>query len=797
MVPVFEAKENPVAGNDGALIKESSTGSEATDNDTQSQSVIASNSEHIFDPDPQLHAEIAAEQARADETRKWEDLRMPEVEYRELIEQGIRKSRWADDAYGGPEALTVKRNEAYRLMEEHGDSSLYDQLETEEAAATEVRTDYAALYGSSESVQERLSDKEMIDLMLDAREAELDDSFSGGSGGSGSEGGSGSGGGDGEDIEELDDFFTRPLPLHEVAYRTIASDMDSKEFAQEMEDVRREGQSVHEAAGLRLLHKINNAIIRENSRRNSPELKLDLLKQAGGKKVEGGYVPFSGWSQDPVPLDKALSIAGVKVQTLKAIENLNERMTIQILSKLEVIIKVDLTGLGEHDKAPLAVYDRASGLYFTDEVLIQQLISKVNRGLSGRQPENAMNMLRAEAPLVKKTESARYIPVANGVFDHKKQKLKPFSHTFVFLNKIPIRYNPDAQSPVIVEPDGTRWEFCDWLRQLAVDHQTGEEQEGIYELLWEVLSAIVRPGVRYNKAVFLYSKQGNNGKGTFCQLARNLKGERGHASIPISKFGKPFALAPLMHADAVIVDENPVGAFSEELDVFKSVVTGDTFTLERKHKDGYNARFEGVMVQCINDIPKTKDKSASLARRQLFVPFKNHFGGDGIERKHIKEDYLARPEVLEFVLKTALEMNHTAFSEPAATKELLEQARTENDHVREFWFDHWDRYVWDLLPEAFLYDHFKAWFAKNIPSGKVLGRPDFRSRLQEVVREQGVFEYREGPMPPGSKMDVPEHMIDEYDLEDWMNPKAKGSADLNKKCMPIKAKSYRRVLVRI
>lgn len=125
-------------------------GSDQNNHTPADEQVSKAPSEHIYDPDPQLHAEIAAKQAQLDERRPWESLGVSEARYRASIERSIRKSRWADDAYGGPEALTVKRNEAYRLMEEHGDSSLYDQLEAEEAAATQVRTDYAALYGCTD-----------------------------------------------------------------------------------------------------------------------------------------------------------------------------------------------------------------------------------------------------------------------------------------------------------------------------------------------------------------------------------------------------------------------------------------------------------------------------------------------------------------------------------------------------------------------------------------------------------------------------------------------------------------------
>lgn len=646
MVPVFEAKENPVAGNDGALIKESSTGSEAISNDSQY---------HVAVPDP---------------------------------------------------------------------------------ASTE------------------------------------------------------------DEADDFNSFASRLTPLHEVAYLTIEKVMASADFADEMEETARLGRSVHRQAGLRLYDEVIHGINKENVRRKSREIKEHFVLKAGWVKVPGGYLPHKGSRREPLPLYKALSEAGVDIPMLLPIPKLGEGMTVQILMNLETVIKVDLTGLGEEDKAPLAVYDKPSGLYVTDEVKIEGLLTLINPGFSGRQADAAMARLRALAPLRKKSRSARYIPVNNGIFDHEKKELLDYSPEFVFLTKSPVDFDPHAENIPIMQPDGTPWDVESFIVELGTTVD-GEIQEGVPELLWEILSAVVRPGVRYNKAVFLHSTKGNNGKGTLCQLARNLKGDRGHASIPISRFEKPFALTPLMHADAVITDENPVGAFAKELDVFKSVVTGDTFTLERKHKDPYNARFEGVMIQCVNDFPTTRDKSASLARRQLFVPFRNWFGGDGVERKYIKDDYLARPEVLRYVLRRCLEMDHTQFSNPSACQELMEAFQRENDHVRDFWFEFSDRYVWDLLPLAFLYSHFKAWFAANAPSGSVIGRNEFKTRLSEAVDADPSWNFKEGPIHTGSKMDAPEHLIEEFQLEEWMNPKGKSSTDLNKKCSPVKSKNYRHGLVRV
>lgn len=593
-----------------------------------------------------------------------------------------------------------------------------------------------------------------------------------------------------DDAGDTSPFALRLTPLYEVAEITINKVMASQDFADEMEETRAVGRSVHRQAGLRLYDEVIQGIDRENTRRDSKEMKIAALerkgwKRTGSKKAPEFYAPWDK-AENAEPWRKAVEKADVRIPRLTPVKNLDEAMAAKILMQMETIIKIDLAGQGEHHTAPLAIYDDESGLYVTDEGLIRSMMTSLNPGLSGRQPEAAMERLRDLAPLKARTRAARYIPVNNGVFDHQEQELLDFSPEFVFLTKSPVDYVADAQSPIITEPDGTTWDFDSWIESLSDD-------EGIPQLLWEGLSAVMRPGVRYDQALMPYSPKGRNGKGTYCQVARNLKGEKGYASLPISRFDKPFALTPLMHADAIITDENPVGVFSRELDVFKSVITGDVFTLERKHKDPYNARFEGVMIQCLNDLPKSSDKSASLTRRQLFVPFNKSF--TGVENKAIKQDYLTRPDVLQYVLRRCLEMTHTEFSNPPACQEVMARFKQENNPVVEFWHELKERFVWDMLPVAFLYDLYKAWFGQSNPSGTVVNKTEFKNRIVDAAEAED-WGFKTGAVRPGKRMQATEELVHEFNLEGWMNPKAKSSTDLDKKCAPALKREYYGALVR-
>lgn len=464
---------------------------------------------------------------------------------------------------------------------------------------------------------------------------------------------------------------------------------------------------------------------------------------------------------------------------------LDELSIARVLLARRHIVAVDLAGRGDPDLTMLALYMEegpSRGLYVNDQTAIHRLVSEVRPSMTGSAVDSFMKSLKAQAPMLPRTTAAHLIPVNNGVFDHERQELQEFSPEHVFLAKSPVDYDPHAENPVIEMPDGQDWDVEGWIGSLSDD-------EGVPELLWEIASAIVRPGVRWNKAAFFHSSKGNNGKGTFCALLRNLVGPKGSASIPLANFGKGFALAELVHARAIIVDENSVGAFAKDLGDFKAVVTGDAFTLDRKYKDPLSITFSGMVVQCVNDFPKSRDKSASYARRQLFVPFRKWFGG-GDERKYIKDDYLRRPDVLRYVLRRAVEMQHSALSEPQACKDLLDQFQRENNPVKDFWMEHEAEFVWDLLPTSFLYELFVAWFRKTHPSGTPVNRNDFASLLVEVLAEHPDWLYKDPQRKhrPGTRMQEAEPLIIDYDLKSWMNASYTGT-DPGKRAHPLPLKA--------
>ncbi|WP_311245453.1 MULTISPECIES: phage/plasmid primase, P4 family [unclassified Microbacterium] len=469
---------------------------------------------------------------------------------------------------------------------------------------------------------------------------------------------------------------------------------------------------------------------------------------------------------------------------LTKIQALDEMTVVRVLLARYRIVAISLSGSRSPDDCVLGLYQEVGpdeGLYALSDSPIAQLASQVRPSFTASAIESLLKRLRMHAEVVTKTTDAHLIPVANGVFDHAKQELLPFSADWVFLKKSPIAFDPSAPNPVIDTPHGDQWDVESWIEELSDD-------EGVPELLWEIISAVLRPGVRWNKAAFFHSTRGNNGKGTLCELMRNLVGPGGHASIPIANFGKPFALAELVHARAIITDENSVGAFAKDLGDFKSIVTGDNFVLDRKYKDPVSVSFSGMVIQCVNDFPKSRDKSASYSRRQAFIPFRKSF--TGVERQYIKQDYLKRTDVLQYVLRRALSMTHTEFSNPPACQELLAQFQRENSPVRDFWLEFEDEFVWQLLPTAFLYELFVTWHRKTHPSGVPSNRNDFASQLVEILAQSDRWIYTDPQKKhrPGQKLSTPEPLIAEWNLTDWTNQSYSGR-DVDRLCVPFPLKT--------
>lgn len=448
---------------------------------------------------------------------------------------------------------------------------------------------------------------------------------------------------------------------------------------------------------------------------------------------------------------------------------LNHSQIAELMMALYPIAKIIVSeNEDDPDANVLAIYQnegKFKGTYRYNKKDLRKIARQFKYGLNMREFEEIEEVLKDIAPQKRRTTDPDLIAVENGIFNYKTKELQPFNAELVYLSKSQVAYNEHAKNVIIHnDDDNTDWDVETWVEELSDDPE-------IVKSLWEIMSAIVRPHVRWDKAAWLFSTKGANGKGTLVTLMRNLVGQNSYASIPIDDFsGKnQFSLAPLLNATSVIVDENDVGTYIDKAANLKAVVTNDVVTIEKKGKDRIAYQFYGFMVQCLNEFPQVKDKTNSFNRRQLFIPMNKSF--EGVERKYIKTDYLFRQDVLEYVLFKVLNTNFYTLSTPEASKEILEEFKSNNDPLYDFTSIMLEDLAWDVVPSDFLYDLYEAWYLKNVSKkGQIGSKIKFKREVETIIQQKfkDKWEYHKGQY----RMTVndiknPEPYIAQYKLEDW------------------------------
>lgn len=400
-----------------------------------------------------------------------------------------------------------------------------------------------------------------------------------------------------------------------------------------------------------------------------------------------------------------------------------------------------------------------------------ELVEKYKPDATRREKLEVFTLVKSRLKVVEKCVIPYYVAVNNGIWNMKNKILHPFNPDFVFTSKIYTNINLAATNPVISIPeDNSTWDVDTFFAELG----SPEFQLSIKE----VIQAACLPLAPRNKMVLFLNTAGNNGKGTVCQLIRNILGEHSVVSIPIAEFSEKFALGNLPNAVAVIVDENNVSKFSQGLGNLKAVITGDTVTIERKFEKQYDYSFHGLVLECVNDFPKVDDKSGSFRRRLHIIPFENCFTGK--EKRYIKDRLIYRTDVLEYILKMVLvDMEYREeFTQTAATKAALELYTKTTNSVVSFLKEILPECKWDLLPATeFLYEAYKNWYREFVPSGKVIGRNDFIDSVREfVATDENMkleWEWTDSTRSKGYiDCDKKEPLLDRYDLTAFMDDRS-------------------------
>lgn len=454
---------------------------------------------------------------------------------------------------------------------------------------------------------------------------------------------------------------------------------------------------------------------------NYENVSVELLK-ATNKAIRD-------WNAD---CDKGLTVSPIK--------KLDHFQLGQIAIVLHHAVRLALGGLDQNpDQDRLAIYvddptSRQYGIYSCSRKQVIATLRRYAPRAVRKDLEEAYEAIFDSVERQPLVVDRDLIPLNNGVFNYRTKELLPFSPDYFFMSKSHVDYVKDAPNVVIMKPDGTKWDVESWINSLTDDPE-------VAQLLWECIGASLRPHVAWDKAFLLYSTRGRNGKGTLCDLVMNLVGRDSVAFMGIKDMAGTFSLAKLPGCQVVMSHENKVRGFIDDATVYKALVTHDPLTVNPKNKDEYMFEFNGTIWQCINQLPRYRDTTGSLARRQLYIPFDHDFSEEGFDPA-IKEDYVTRPEVLQYVVYKTLALmdDYYKLSEPQACKDLLEEYKVYNDPKRQFIDEFFNEVEWDFVPSDLVYATYRKWYAVNIAERKdTCSKREFIEFINKEVLAQGEY----------------------------------------------------------
>ncbi|WP_395318189.1 DNA primase family protein [Fructilactobacillus frigidiflavus] len=362
----------------------------------------------------------------------------------------------------------------------------------------------------------------------------------------------------------------------------------------------------------------------------------------------------------------------------------------------------------EEESARVAFYDPIAGIYSYNFLQLRTIIRQVLPTMTDGGCNNVISLLTTNAykrGIKSINTDKNLIAVNNGMYDLKQGKLLPFSHKYYIKSKIYTNYNKDAKAPNI-----NGWNVEKWFDDLAC----GDKQ--IVNAFWQVIRDVVNANFTHRTAIFLKGNlQGNNGKGTFQSLLQNLVGKGNYSTLKLMQFAGEFSLSTAVDKALLIGDDNPKAIAIKDNSNFNSVVSGDSILVNPKGVAAYPYTFTCSVIQSFNELPYFVS-TGGLSRRVLIIPFNATFTPDGTNKDNwkIKDDYIKRPEVLEYILKEALEIpGFTNFDIPDASRAAKDEYTAELDPTAEFINSFFTKDNFNVIPTKWAYAAYKKWREEN------------------------------------------------------------------------------------
>lgn len=291
----------------------------------------------------------------------------------------------------------------------------------------------------------------------------------------------------------------------------------------------------------------------------------------------------------------------------------------------------------------------------------------------------------------------KYLGLKNSILDIQTGEEYPYSPKWIINNRIKQEYNKDCYSEIM---DKTLNKVC------CNDPQ-------IRALLEEMIGYTM---YRKNtmQVCFILTGEGSNGKSTILNCIKKLIGKENYTSLDLRELEETFKPAEL-HGKLANIGDDISAKYLENSSVFKKVVTGESFVVQRKYAQPFELECYATQIFCANELPQVKDKSDGFARRLVIVPFNAKFSKNDSDYDPFIEDKLLAEESIQYLMKIAIEGLKRVLYNKQFTKSSIGEAEKEdymksNNNVLE-WLEYEPSIENEPINDVYL--AYQVWCTQN------------------------------------------------------------------------------------
>ncbi len=344
------------------------------------------------------------------------------------------------------------------------------------------------------------------------------------------------------------------------------------------------------------------------------------------------------------------------------------------------------------------VYD--NGVYKPGEEMLHGYMINLLPEITDAKRREVYKYIKANRKTpVKEVSPPNLIPFASKIYDLETDSFLEYSPEYVFLNRFPYDYKPNAAPCSLV---------TDTIGQIA----DGDKE--VISLLYEAMGNCFYLLNSYRGAVMLYGRSGNNGKSTLLNMITQLVGESNASFLSLQDTAEKFRLTEVYGKAVNIGDDIPNSYFPDSA-TFKKLVTGERLIAEKKGQDPFGFTPYAKLFFSMNDLPAVSDKSRAFFGRILLIPLNRDFSKGGKRNVHLKARKWTKEE-MEYLTVLAMDglkrlRENGDFTKPACVLQALAEYEAENNPVIPFLEEYGE--IGERTPTALVYEVFQKWCMDN------------------------------------------------------------------------------------